>query len=140
ASALRADDSRSGKDDAGALVMQAIAAPQNMAKVETAMREELAKLIKDGITETELQDAVSGILTEREQSRADDSGVADLLVSQLTYARDMQFTAALDAKFKALTLEQVNAAIRKNFKPEDLSVYLAGDFAKASSPAAPAGK
>jgi len=43
----------------------------------------------------------------------------------------MQFTADLDAAYGALTREQVNAAIRKHFKPEALSVYVAGDFAKA---------
>jgi zinc protease len=37
---LRADDSRTGLDDAGSLVIQAIAAPENMAKVETGVRED----------------------------------------------------------------------------------------------------
>jgi zinc protease len=30
-------------------------------------------------------------------------------------------------------VDQVNAAIRRHFKPEALSVYAAGDFAKAAS-------
>jgi predicted Zn-dependent peptidase len=54
-------------------------------------------------------------------------------VEQLaTRGRDMGFTASLDAQFEALTLEQVNAAIRKHLKPEALSVYIAGDFAAAA--------
>ena len=36
-----------------------------------------------------------------------------------------------DAKLKALTVDDVNAAIRKHIKPETLSVFAAGDFAKA---------
>ncbi|MCY7313128.1 MAG: insulinase family protein, partial [Pseudoxanthomonas sp.] len=134
-SAIRADDSRSGQDDAGSLNIQAIAAPENMAKVEAAVREELARLVKDGITEEELRDAVSGILTERQQGRADDGSVAGMLADQLYFGRDMQFTAALDAQYQALTLAQVNAAIRKYLKPDALSVYVAGDFAKAASAA-----
>jgi zinc protease len=138
ASGIRADDSRGGKDDAGYLSIQAIAAPQNMDKVEAAMREELARLVKDGITAEELRDGVSGILTERQQARAEDGSVAGMLADQLYFGRDMKFTAELDARFQALTLEQVNAAIRKHLKPEALSVYNAGDFAKVAkaSPAA----
>ena len=45
----------------------------------------------------------------------------------------MEFTAALDAQYQALTRDQVNAAIRKYLKPDDLSVYIAGDFAKAAA-------
>ncbi|MEL1263289.1 pitrilysin family protein [Pseudoxanthomonas putridarboris] len=134
-SGVRADDSRSGEDDAGSLTIQAIAAPENMDKVETLVREELAKLVSDGITAEELKDAVSGTLTERQQSRAEDGSVAGMLADQLYYGRTMQFTADLDAKYQALTLEQVNAAIRKHFKPEQLSVYVAGDFAKAADKA-----
>jgi zinc protease len=108
-----------------------------MDKVEAAIREELVRLVKDGITAEELRDAVSGTLTERQQGRAEDGSVADMLADQLHYGRDMTFTEALDARYQALTLEQVNAAIRKYLKPEALSVYNAGDFAKAAQ-AAPA--
>lgn len=140
-SGVRADDSRTGQDDAGSLTIQAIAAPENMAKVEALVREELAKLVRDGITAEELKDAVAGTLTERQQGRADDGSVAGMLTDQLFFGRTMQFTADLDAKYAALTLDHVNAAIRKHLKPEALSVFLAGDFAKkAGAPAAPPAK
>jgi zinc protease len=139
-SSVRADDSRDRIDDSGSFSVQAIAAPQNMAKVEAAIREELARLVKDGVTADELRDAVSGILTQRERSRAEDGTVAGMLSDQLYYGRTMAFTAELDAQFKALTVEQVNAAIRKLLKPDSLSVYVAGDFAGAAAPAAAAAK
>ncbi|KWS05103.1 putative zinc protease [Lysobacter capsici AZ78] len=129
---LDADSSRDGRDDAGNWSVEAIAAPQNLGKVEAAMREELARLIKDGVAADELRDAVSGLLTQREQARASDPAIAGGLVSNLFYGRTMQFSADLDAKFKALTVESVNAAIRKHLKPDQLSVYMAGDFAAAA--------
>lgn len=137
ASAINADDSLDGKDDAGSFSIQAIAAPQNIDKVEAAVREELAKLVAGGVSADELRDAVSGLLTEREQARADDGSVAGMLQNQLFFGRTMQFTADLDAKYAALTLEQVNAAIRKHLDPAKLSVVAAGDFAAAAK-AAPA--
>ena len=125
---LRADDSRVGRDDNGSLTVQAIAAPQNMAKVEAALREELARLVADGVSEQELRDAVAARMVQREQSRASDGAVAGLLSDLLDYNRTMQFVIDRDAAYKALTVEQVNAAIRKHLKPEDLSVFVAGDF------------
>lgn len=140
ASDIHGDDSREGKDDSGYLAIQAIAAPENMDKVEAAIREELTRLVTDGVTHDELKDAVSGILTMRQQGRAEDASVSGMLTDQLYYGRTMQFTADLDAKYQALTLEQVNEAIRKHLKPEALSVYAAGDFGGASQTQAPAGK
>lgn len=136
-SAINADDSLGGTDDAGSFSIQAIAAPQNLDKVEAAVREELARLVADGITAEELKDAVSGLLTEREQGRANDGQVAGMLQDQLFFGRTMQFTADLDAKYRALTVEQVNAAIRKYLDPKKLSVFAAGDFAAAAKAAAP---
>lgn len=132
-SGVRADDSRDGNDDNGSFSIQAIAAPENMAKVEAAVREELARLVAGGVTADELRDAVSGILTERQQARADDDSVAGMLADQLYYGRTMAFTAELDARFAALTREQVNAAIVRHFKLGSLSVFVAGDFAKANT-------
>ena len=125
---MRPNDSREGKDDNGSFNVQAIAAPENMAKVEAAIREELVREIRDGITDEELRDAVAGTLTEREQTRAEDGSVAGMLADQAYYGRTMQFTADLDAKYAGLTREQVNAAIRKHLRADTLSVYVAGDF------------
>ena len=126
--ALKADESRKGRDDNGNLTIQAIAAPQNMAKVEAAVREEYARLVKEGVTEQELKDAVSAKLSMRQQGWAQDPVVANVLADHLQYERTMQFEMERDAAYKALTVDQVNAAIRKHFKPESLSVFVAGDF------------
>lgn len=134
-SSLQADDSLTGRDDAGTLVIQAIAAPQNIARVEAAMREELQRLVDEGITAAELRDAVSGLLTEREQSRASDDTVAGMLQDQLFFNRTMAFTAGLDAAYRSLTVEQVNAAIARHLAPASLSVVAAGDFAAVAASA-----
>jgi zinc protease len=140
-SSLSADSSPTGRDDAGALMIQAIAAPQNAAKVETAVREELARLGRDGVTEAELRNAVAGLLTQRRQSRAADGSVAGTLSNNLYLGRTMDFQAQFDARLAALTAADVNAALKKHIDPSKLSVYLAGDFTKASAaPAAPAAK
>lgn len=137
-SGISADASRDGKDNAGSFGIQAIAAPQNMDKLEAAVREELARFVKDGVTEAELKDAVGGMLTQREQSRASDGAVAGMLNSDNYLGRPMLRRAEFDAKLKSLTVGQVNTAIRKFIKPEQLSVFEAGDFASAAKVSAAA--
>jgi len=137
-SGVSADDSRSGRDDAGRFSIQAIAAPQNIDQVEAAVREELERLVAGGVTAEELRDAVSGLLTEREQARASDGSVAGMLQDQLYFDRTMRFTAELDDKYRALTTEQVNAAIRRYLDPRKLSVFAAGDFGAAATADTPA--
>ena len=129
---INADASRVGRDDAGSLSIQAIAAPQNIDQVEAAMREEVARLVHEGVGGDELRDAVAGLLTQRQQARASDSTVAGLLARNLFMDRTMQFSADIDARLQALTVDEVNAAIRKHIKPDALSVYAAGDFVKAA--------
>jgi zinc protease len=131
-SSLSADASPDGKDDAGSLNIQAIAAPQNVERVVAGLREEVAKLVRDGITAAELKDAVSAMLTQRQQARASDDTLAGALSRNLYLGRTMAWSADIDARLRALTVEQVNAAIRGRFKAETLSVYAAGDFARAA--------
>lgn len=132
-SSLSADSSPDGKDNAGNLVIQAIAAPQNVDKLVTGLREEVAKLVREGIKEDELRSSVNAMLTQRQQARAEDDTIASALARNLYLDRTMAWSGEIDAKLKSLTVDQVNAAIRRHFKPEALSVYAAGDFAKAAS-------
>ena len=54
--------------------------------------------------------------------------LASSLAENLFIGRTMQFQADLEAKIKALTVEEVNSAIRKYIDPKQLSVVTAGDF------------
>ena len=126
-SSIVADSSPQGRDDAGLLSIQAIAAPENVDRLETAMREEIARFVRDGITADELKSAVNDLLTRRQQNRANDGSVAGALSRNLYMGRTMAWTAAFEAKIQALTVEDVNAAIRKYIKPDAISVFAAGD-------------
>lgn len=132
-SGISADSSVNGTDDAGSFAIQGIAAPQNMAKMDAAVREELERFIRDGITEKELADSVNGILTQRAQARASDGNVAGMLNSDQRLERKMQRRADGEAKLRALTVDDVNAAIKRHLKPQAMSVYMAGDFAAAAN-------
>jgi len=108
----------------------AIAAPQNMAKVEVAFKEELARAIKDGFTDAEVANAKSGILQASAQSRAQDGSVAAGWIANLYLGRTWAWSKQLEDKIAALTTAQVSAALRKHIDPTKVTVVKAGDFSK----------
>ncbi|MFZ6844062.1 M16 family metallopeptidase [Undibacterium sp. RuTC16W] len=123
-------------DPAALWLAYAISAPQNTAKVEAALREEIQKAISDGFTEDELAEAKKGWKQSAEVVRTQDPSLARRLASYLTIDRTMAFDKDLEAKVAALTLAQVNDALRQNLKPANVSVISAGDFAKVAKDAA----
>jgi zinc protease len=118
-------------DRAGSWSGYAIAAPQNVAKVESAFREELARAIKDGFTEAEVSGSKSGIIQARIQNRAQDGTLASAWASNLYLGRTFTFSKEFENKIKALTAADVNAALRKYIDPAKLTIVKAGDFSKA---------
>ncbi|MDC8760048.1 M16 family metallopeptidase [Janthinobacterium fluminis] len=123
------------REPAALWMAYAISAPQNTAKVEAALREELDKALAEGFTDAELAEAKKGWLQSREVSRTQDAGLAARLSGYLALERTMAFDKELEAKVAGLTLAQVNEGLRQYLKPANLSVVKAGDFAKAGKDA-----
>ncbi len=115
-------------DPRGNLLILAIYNPVNVAKVVSGVDEEVARILRDGVTAEELKRAKDGYLKQLEVSRTNDNMLASSLAENLFIGRTMQYDADLEAKMKALTVEDVNAALRKYIHPEQLSVVTAGDF------------
>lgn len=113
--------------------MLASTAPENMAKVEAAMREELGRFVRDGISAAELDDARDGLLSERAAGLGSNSGLASALNVGLLNDRTLQWDADVQAALRALTVERVNTAIRRHIKPETVSSFIAGDFKRAAN-------
>ena len=106
----------------------AIFAPQNRGLVETAFREEVARMLKDGFDEKELNDAKQSQLNFRRLSRAQDGNLAGGIAGNLKLGRSFAISQKVDEQIASATLEQVNAAIRKHLKPESFVFGFGGDF------------
>lgn len=120
----------SSLDETGTFLANAIYAPENAEKLEAAFKDELAKLLKDGFTTEEVEAAKSGWLQQRQLSRAQDRELAGRLNGYLFLNRTIAWDADFESKIKALTPEQINAAMRKYMTPENITIVKAGDFAK----------
>jgi zinc protease len=124
--------SASSFEPSGMWVLYAIYAPQNLGKLKAGVQEELANFVKVGITAEELADAKKGWQEERKISRAQDRALAAGHVAQTSANRTLAFTEKIDAQIDAATLDEVNAAIRKNLDPVKFLNIYAGDFANAA--------
>jgi zinc protease len=122
-------------DQRAGFSMSAICNPANIDKVETAMKEELDKLLADGVAKEELDRAKEGYLQSRKVRRSADAGLAATLAELSYEGRTMKFIADLEQKVSDLTPDQVAAAVRKHLHPQELVIVRAGDFgAKSSAP------
>ena len=121
------------KDDGGRFFAQAIAAPQNIPKVEADFQELLAAAVKDGFTADEVEKAKKSWLEQRQVGRAEEASIAALLDQRKRWGRTMEWDAQLEIKVAAPTPEQVNAAFRKYMDPSAVSIVKAGDFQKTGA-------
>jgi len=109
-------------------IATAIFAPQNQPKVEKAFKEEVARALKDGFTAQELAEGQRGLLNYRRLSRAQDGSIAAGWARNLYLGRTFKRSAEVDAQLAKLTVDDVNAALRKYVLPDTAVAAFAGDF------------
>lgn len=122
-------------DRAGAFMISAIAAPQNLKRLDAAVREELARAREQGFTAEELAGAKSGLLQQRLQTRTDDGALASGWTGLLYRGKTFEWSLEVERRMKAVTLAELNAAFRRAIDPSRLSVFMAGDQDKAEKAA-----
>ena len=115
-------------DANSAWLMYAIFAPQNRAKVEADLRDEVARVLKDGFTAKEVEDARQALLSERRLQLAQDATLARELATNLDLHRTLANTQKLNDAIAAVTPEAAVAALRKHYKLDGFQLVFAGDF------------
>lgn len=116
-------------DPSGQFLAVAIFAPENVDRVESALMEELEKVLADGFTAEEFEAARQGWLETRQLNRAQDGTVAGGIGQNIYFSRTYGFEQELEDRVRSLTLEEVNQAIRDRLDLSKLTIVKAGDFA-----------
>jgi len=117
-------------DPFGMYLCFAICNPVNMEKVDRAIAEETEKILKDGVTAEEVDQAKTAFVKQLKNQRATDAQLAALLGNALFVGRTFTYHADHERKIAALTPDEVNAALRKHLVPKKLVIIQAGDFKK----------
>jgi zinc protease len=119
-------------DPSGLFLMLAITNPKNMSKVDTAIADELEKMLRDGATEKEVSEAKQAFLQQLKLQWSQDSSLSRSLADNLYSGRTFAYYQDLEKKIRSLLSEQVSGAFRKYVDPKRLVVVQAGDFQKTN--------
>ncbi len=125
---VRSQLSLSSYEPSGTWTVYAIYAPENRDALVTAIEEEIERVLADGFSEDEVASEVRALLQQRRLSRAQDGALASAWLDYLGLDRTFVWSAEVDDKLQALDAEQVNAALRRVFKPGQLTEVFAGDW------------
>jgi zinc protease len=107
-----------------------IANPQNAAKAEAALRDELKILIGGGLTDAEFDAQRKSMLDQRGVRRSQDATLAAQLVGLEDVDRTFTFVENLEASITKLTKSDFDAALKKYIDLNAMSSFVAGDFSK----------
>jgi zinc protease len=113
------------KDDRVDFTLYAI----NKDRLVEVLREELDRIRKEGITQTELDEAKTAYLQSARVSRSNDAALSSELSGTIFLNRTMQHHADHETHILAATVESVNEAVKKFIDPDKLVMVVAGDFA-----------
>jgi zinc protease len=98
--------------------------PTKIAQVETELLKEAELLRTEGLTAEELKRAKAKIIGQKKIARADLGNLASTSALDELYGLGWQRAELDDAKYAAVTLEQIKAVAQKYLKPEALVVSI----------------
>lgn len=119
-------------DQSGAFLGYAIYAPENIAKLEAAFKEEIEKVLKEGFTQKEIDEAKKSWIQAKQVTRSQDNSLVGTINSNLYLGRNMKWSEELENKVKNLTPEQILEASRKTIDLTKMSFIKAGDYEGAA--------
>ncbi len=111
----------------------AIVAPQNLAKAEKSMKDEIKRALEKGFTKKEVEEAITGLLQYRAVNRSQDAYLASSWITYMLKGKDFLESKAYEDRLRRLTVKDVNAALRQMIDPAAVTYVLAGDLAKAKA-------
>jgi zinc protease len=113
----------------GAWDISASFAPALLAKGVASTRRELTKWWKDGVTESELAVRKQGLIGTYQVSLATTTGLAETILVNAQRGYDPAWLDGYPKALKAVTREQVNAAIKTHLNPSAMVLVEAGSIA-----------
>jgi zinc protease len=112
-------------------------APALLAKGVSSTRRELAKWWQDGVTEQELTARKQGLVGSYLVGLSTTIGLAETILINTQRGFDPAWLDGYTKALKALTREQVNAAIKTHLNPSAMILVEAGSVAASAKEAAP---
>ena len=111
--------------------------PHNVEKAIDSALKVLRDYVQNGIRPDELADEKSSAIGSFKVGLATNSGLAQAMWNAEFYKLGADYIDRYPQIIQAVSVEEVNAAIRKYFRPDQLTVVIAGDIETAFAGSAP---
>ena len=119
--------------DNGALAITANYSAGRSDEVSLTVQQVLKQMIETGVTEQELEAAKSDFLKKRVSSLEDERRIHGSLIPQLEKQRDLLYREKRDREIARLTKKEVDAAIKKYIRLDQLVEVMADQYAQPAS-------
>lgn len=114
--------------DLGLILLFTVTKPENAGKAVGLIRGEIDQALEKGITDAELEGYKKASKNQKATARASDPLIAAVIVELKKAGLDFTWWAKQDEETAALTLDRVNAALRKYVQPSKMGLLEIGDF------------
>jgi zinc protease len=111
--------------------------PNNIEKAINSALAVLRDYVQNGVREDELADEKSSAIGSFKVSLATNAGLAQAMWNAEFYELGLDYIDRYPQIIQSVTVAEVNAAIRKYFRPDQLTVVIAGDIETNATSEAP---
>ena len=115
----------------GPLLVRAGVSPTNVDRAVASIDEEVARLVRDGLTERELDESRRYLIGSIPRALETNGAIASFLQTEEFFGLGLDYDARLPDLLGAVTLDDVNAAARRALDPDRAAVVIAGPYADA---------
>ena len=112
----------------GPLVIRAGISPANVERAIGSIDEEIAGLVRDGVTGKELDESRRFLIGSIPRALETNGAIANFLQAGEFFGLGPDYDARLPALLEAVTLDQANAAARRALDPARATVVIAGPY------------
>ncbi|HSQ58906.1 MAG TPA: pitrilysin family protein [Acidobacteriota bacterium] len=112
----------------GIWMLYVAVAPQNAAKAIRSSREVIEQYVREGVTAEEVETQKNYFAGNFQVQLGTNGGVARELSNAEKFGFGPRYLDEYPARFRTVTREQVNEAIRKRLRPDRMHLVIAGDL------------
>ena len=115
----------------GPLTIRAGVSPANVDRAVASVDEEVARLVRDGLTAQELDESRRYLIGSIPRSLETNAAIANFLQVEEFFGLGLDYDARLPDLLSAVTLDDVHAAARRVLDPARATLVIAGPYAGA---------
>lgn len=113
-------------DERGRLSIQATTNPEHWRELKETVHAELQRIVNDGVTQAELEQARGSMLDSRYVSRANPRNLANIVATNLFSNRTLKFTANLEQRILDMSVQEIHEAIQRWWDPDKMVYVVCG--------------